>query len=456
MFRSPLRAAGLAGPARAAVTATGEPAPLTADGPTIRPRFGAAGDGPAENAAPVVVQRTWMFDRLRGRAKWTGTDPHPGSGSVPTGFRDVTHDEEEEEDEGTDWRRDEDLHLPPSTGRQDHLVVLGGPGGTPTLGSTEDHRQHGRQIFNQHGVNVKAHWRENQVQRSSGGSGFDETLSTAIASDTLSHATTPTEDLASTLSESRVPVTDLLWKTAPGRNVPIGGHPGAMTSVPGNMTHGVTEEHSTRDSIRARFVKRERDTSNLESAKLMSNIMTSQIMSHPGAEFSGVTLAPTDSPVFHGVHNDLREPENLERAVIDTHNAREHRKATTAEELIKGNHESLVAPEMQDAIRRHGSADSFIHAQGANAIHSQDTGPPVSQAYVPTKHDAPRGLAQWEAEVAANPLTRRAVSPPREILTRSGSLLAKRRKRPEKPQKQKQIDEFFKRQKPNEDDPTNV
>jgi hypothetical protein len=228
-----------------------------------------------------------------------------------------------------------------------------------------------------------------------------------------------------------------------------------MTSVPGNMTHGVTEEHNTRDRLRGRFVKHERDTSGVESAKLMSNIMTNQIMSNPGAELSGVTLAPTDPPVFHGVHNDLREPENLDRAVTDTHNAREHRKATSAEELIKGGLESLVAPEMQDAIRRHGNADSFIHAQGANATHSQDTGPPVSQAYVPTKHDAPRGLAQWKAEVDANPLTRRAVSPPREILTRSGSLLAKRGKRPDKPQKQKKVDEYFKRQK-RDDDPTNV
>jgi hypothetical protein len=456
MFRSPPRLASPAAPARTPGPAANEPVPVSADGPTIRPRFGIIGTGPSDGAAPVVVQRTWMFDRLRGRAKWTGTNPHPGPGTAPPGFRDVTHDEEEEEDEGTDWRRDEDLHLPPSTGRQDHLVVLGGPGGTPTLGSTEDHRQHGRQTFNQHGIDVKAHWRENQVQRASGGSGFDETLSTSIASDTLSHAATPDEDLASSLSESRVPVTDLLWKTAPGRNVSIGGHPGAMTSVPGNMTHGVTEEHSTRDRIRGRFVKHERDTSDLDSAKLMSNIMTNQIMSNPGAEFSGVTLAPTHSPVFHGVHNDLREPENLERAVTDTHNAREHRKASSAEELIQSGLESLVAPEMQDAIRRHGSADSFIHAQGAKATQSQDTGPPVSQAYVPTKHDAPRGLGQWKTEVDANPLTRRAVSPPREILTRSGSQSAKRRQRPEKPKKQKKVDEFFKRQKRDGDDLTNV
>lgn len=439
MFRSPpisgrsVTSLPAAGPAAAPEMLPPE------NGPTIRPRGGVSLNAPPVGGPPCVIQRMWIFDRARGRARWVGPGPHPGT--APAGFEDVTH-LEESQDTDADWRPEHELSLFPPHGRQDHLIAAPGAGGAPTLATTAYHRQYGEQaLAGASSSSVASVWREPQIQRPMGGSGFDETLQTRVADDLLDDPAN--HPLAARLSESREPVTNLTWATAPGRMRPIGGHPGAMTSTPGDMRHGVTEEHNTRDRIRGRFVTRQLGGSatpsagEVDDAVLMSRIMTSQVMSQPGAQLHAAPR-PAPGTVFHAIYGDMADPSSYDHAAANTHNARERRKLEDAERLMRRGHVDLVAPEMQGLLRHHGSAPEAAYNLARYSPQSHDPGPPASQAYVPAPDHPPVTLAEWNARVSAPHHMPRAVSPPRGFITR-----ARPPSHAPKPLRQPRLDELW-------------
>lgn len=317
--------------------------------------------------------------------------------------------------------------LLPMTQQQSELIQLPGTNDRPTLGLSTAYAQHGRKVAkdiksgklslaNKKKFGSKYRMKQMRHKSDMGGTGYDEKVSTATSREILNQA--PPDQLfplASKLSSSREPVTNLLWATS-GTDKELAGHPGALTSKPGDMRNGVTHEHTDRDFTRASWVdkqfrqaKASGDPGAVRKTMVMADIMTNQVMSQPMAALTQASN-PLPGKVYHAQFGDLSKEHARHHAFAKVHNERERRKISAARELMDMNMRGLVDPAMQDLILKHqGNVQNAVIEQSFEHQDVKDDGPVQSQAILPDKGDPALTLD----ELALQAPLKRAVSAPR-------------------------------------------
>lgn len=412
-----------------------EPEPKTgqaetkAQGPLLRPEWRSLLNGPLPQGGPTEAPG-WLTNSQSGHAFWTGSGlPTP----TPIGFQSVAREGEEPDAYDLDQLVDEG-YLPEKqrkverySGGQLEIVARPGTHGRPTLGDTGMYGKYGERIGEKifsktldpnDKKNFGSAYRMAQIHYASqmGGAGLDEMFSTATTRQFLADQIDKSGDydeaiksMARIASSSREDVTNLLWTTGLPAT-PISGHPGNLTSVPGNMHHGVTKGHSGRDAIRAKWAKAQLNdggrNKDLEGGIRMAEVMTNQLMSQPYAQLSQVKKGKI-SNVYHAQYGDLSVGSKWHSAMAKSHNKRENRKSKLAHWMMTNGHQDLVAPEMQKALQDAGGAHNLNRLLGLRYTGTSDDGPAESLAHVPRKEDTPKTFAEMKQ------LGLRAVSPPR-------------------------------------------
>ncbi|WP_430408648.1 hypothetical protein [Kordia sp.] len=304
--------------------------------------------------------------------------------------------------------------------------------GPPTMVVSEKFDgEHGVDSLNNGKLNTKK-YREPQIQHKKGygGTGIDETVSTATTRDYIdSLDTTERESATKKLSTARVETSKLMWPTGePDR--PISAHPGGLSKSQTDMRKGLTGLHGTKDVARAETVNTELNNTNVskkeaqENAITRSELETTQHFMKPYGEMQQVDVSKAKESAYHPqfgqiINKDTGEKmqPNYNLAMLSMQKERERLKVKTSQKLIHSGKSSLVAPEMQE------------HLKGN---YTPQRGPNYSLA---TPLDKDKTLDQIESSNKKLPESsrRRGVSPPRAIPTiyksNDNQLSGKKRKR---------------------------
>jgi hypothetical protein len=324
--------------------------------------------------------------------------------------------------------------------KQEKLVLFSPTAkGTPQVGLKNVYAQHGKDALEKDdtgGKQFTGNYRMKQMQflPESGGSGLDEMVSTATTAKVVKNMTKKgeqpqaIEDTVARLSEEREEVRHLMWATGDEQQ-PLAAHPGALSTDPSDMTHGITQGHNTKDRVRAKWVSNQLDESTtkpLDETSAMAQIMTNQLMSQPHAQLSQVTPTVNTEQAYHPAQGPLYDTTTssktkaFQKATVDAHNARERRKWQTGENLMRLGHHDLVAPGMHQQLMESGgwseALNKFNKDKGGSKL--TDKGPPTSEAHVPSKDEEPMSLGEWNQNIKNKKASlKRAVSEPRELLT---------------------------------------
>jgi hypothetical protein len=197
--------------------------------------------------------------------------------------------------------------------------------------------------------------------------------------------------------------------------------PGIKTQVVKGTKGALTEEHGTRDNLRAQAVEKTLSDPKrhyLDTAT-MGKLGTIQLMMSPQEEFSKARKSVTSgSTTIHSVFpkiGEVSKKRGFDRMASTVNRVREREKLVSATMLQKAGRDNLVpAPHKKLLKRNHGDIDGAMDMLERKSQKTSTSFPFNSASYSKTDRLDERSVRRMDRD-AGNNKRARALSPPRRI-----------------------------------------
>jgi hypothetical protein len=213
-----------------------------------------------------------------------------------------------------------------------------------------------------------------------------------------------------------------------GRHAIASHTPGIKTQVVAGTKGAITEEHGTRDNLRAAAVEKtlaDPKRHYLDTA-IMGKLGTVQLMMSPQPELDKAKASVTGAgaPTVHSVFpsiGEISKKKGYRRLSSTVHEVREREKIVAAFMLRKAGHKHLITKGHRLLLKRTKNPDEALEYLRKKSAKANTTFPLNKASYSATDRLDERSLRRMDRRAEKGKKRARALSPPRSVGPRSSA-----------------------------------